>query len=240
MKRSRFFFFFTLIFSIFVLSFGLVLPGFGDVVKEAEKAFMDNKPKEAIPLLETAIHKEPQSAELYLYLGIAHEQLKQWDAAVQAYKKALPLEEKTGTLWYNIGNNYNRLGQIDQALDAYGKAIEAEKEMPGAYLNRANLLVKKENYEDAVADYRVYLSMKPNSSQKQNIEKMVSLLSEKIRVAERKRREEELRREEKEKQRKEMLDQVLNSLEESSEETKNISAGTGDVKEYEEDFDIVE
>ncbi len=213
---------------------------YSDVVEEATDAFMANKPKEAIPLLQTALEQEPKNEKLYMYLGIAHEQLEEWDAAVEAYQEGLSVGNDRATFYFNIGNNYVRLGEHEKAIEAYSSAIEAGDGMPAAYLNRANLRVRTESYQKAVADYRVYLSLEPDTPQKQNIEKMIDLLSEKLRITEKKRREEERRKKEEEQRQKELLDQVLNSLEESSGETKNLQAGTGEVKEYEEDFDIVE
>ena len=237
MKKNRFFHIAACAAALLLTS---VTVSHSDVVKEATDAFMANKPKEAIPLLRTAVEQEPENGELYLYLGIAHEQLEEWDAAVEAYQDGLSVGTDRATFYFNIGNNYARMGEHEKAIEAYGSAIEAGDGMPDAYLNRANLRVRTESYQKAVADYRLYLSLEPNTPQKQNIEKMIDLLSEKLRIAEKERREEERRKKEEERRQKELLDQVLSSLEESSGETKNLQAGTGEVKEYEEDFDIVE
>lgn len=235
MKIMRFFFF---LFLATLLS--VAAPASSDVVKEATDAFMNNKPKEAIPLLQAAIEEQPENEEIYFYLGVAYEQLEDWQSAAEIYREGLTLGKKESTFLFNMGNNYARMGQHQKALDAYTRAITRGGELPEAYLNRANLRVKIKDYQAAIADYRVYLSMKPNAPQKSNIEKMVSLLSDKLRTAEERRQEEERKQKEEEERKKQLLEQVLGSLEESSGETKNLSAGTGEVKEYEEDFDIVE
>jgi tetratricopeptide (TPR) repeat protein len=237
MKKNRFF---PTAICVTALFLTFLTPVCADVVEEATDAFMSNKPKEAIPLLRTALEEEPENGKLYMYLGIAHEQLEEWDAAVEAYQEGLSVGKDSAAFYFNIGNNYARMGEHEKAIEAYSSAIEAGDGMPAAYLNRANLRVKTESYQKAVADYRVYLSREPDTPQRQNIEKMIDLLSEKLRIAEKERREEERRKKEEERRQKELLDQVLNSLEESSGETKNLQAGTGEVKEYEEDFDIVE
>ena len=54
------------------------------------------------------------------------------------------------------------------------------------------------------------------------------------------RREAERRRQEEEERQKALLDSVLNSLQDSSEETRNMSGGSEDIQELEEDIDIVE
>ncbi len=214
-------------------------PLFSDVAKEATEVFMENRPEEAIHLLRTALEKEPENAELYMYLGIAYEQLGDWEAAVDAFEEGLSTGKKRASFLFNIANNYARLQRYEEAERSFSAAIEAGS-MAAAYLNRANLRVREEKFQAAVSDYRMYLSLRPKARQRDKIEEMISLLSKKLRVAEEQRRE-DARRQKEEKERQEaLLDQVLNSLEESSGETKNLSAGTGEVKEYEEDFDIVE
>ena len=235
MKIVRFFILFSLLF--FVASATMLS---SDVVEEATKAFMDDNPREAVPLLEAAVQQDPDNEKLYLYLGIAHEQLQEWESAAETYQKGLEIAGDRTTFLFNLGNNYTRMGEYEKAMDAYTRAIETGGETPPAYLNRANLRVRMEEYQAAVADYRIYLSLRPNTPQRESIERMISLLTDKLRAAEAQRREEERRKKEEERRRKELLDQVLSSLEESSEETKNLQAGTGDVKEYEEDFDIVD
>jgi tetratricopeptide (TPR) repeat protein len=192
-------------------------------------------------MLRAAIEQEPGRTELFLYLGVAYEQLGEYRQAVEAYRRGLTgAGGKKAALHHNIGTNYLRLGELESAEEHFTKALQEDGEYPPAYLNRANTRVKLEQYEKAVADYRLYLSVKPNTPQRGSIEQMIALLQDKQELAEAQRLAEEQKRKEEERKRKELLDQVLNSLEESGEETKNLSAGTGEVKEYEDSFDIVD
>ncbi|MFO7848908.1 MAG: tetratricopeptide repeat protein [Spirochaetia bacterium] len=235
MKKRRFLSFCGVLLTIFVI------PLFPDAVEEASELFMEDKPSEAIPLLQRALEEQPQDEDLYFYLGIAYEQLEEWESAVETYERGLSLGKKRSTFLFNLGNNYSRMGEQEEAIEAYTEAIEEdEDDTPEAYLNRANLMVKTGEYPSAIEDYRTYLSLKPDTDQKENINKMVSLLSDKMRAAEERRKEEERKRREREERQQELLSDVLNSLETSSSETRNLSAGTGEVKEYEEDFDIVD
>jgi len=203
--------------------------------------FMNNQPEQAAPLLQTALRQEPQNSKLYMYLAVCYEQMGDFEAAQQMYQDGLPYAgSKKALFYYNMGVNYQRLEQYDRAEQMYQQALQLNKDMAGAYLNRANLYVRKGQFNDAVTDYRVFLSLRPNSSQRDNIEQMIALLNKKVVEAERQRLEEERKRKEEERRQQELLEQVLGSLEESGEETTNLSAGTGEVKEYEQEFDIVE
>ena len=212
-----------------------------DLKEQALELFMDNKPAEALPIFETALRQYPDDAELYMYLATCYEQLGNIEASIRTYEQGLQYAgSKEAVFYYNMGNDYNRLDNFEQSLNMYTEALKKNQQLAPAYLNRANVYVRQAEYSQAVADYRVYLSMRPDSPQRENIEQMIDLLNNKIVLAERERQEEERRRLEEERRQQELLEQVLSSLEESGEETQNISAGTGEVKEYTEEFDIVD
>jgi len=216
-------------------------PAVLDLKEQAIELFMDNKPAEALPLFENALRQSPGDGELYMYLATCYEQMGNIEASIRTYEQGLKhAGSKEAFFYYNLGNNYNRLQNYEQSLNMYNQALRRNNQLGQAYLNRANVFVRQGEYSQAIADYRVYLTLEPDSSQRENIEKMISLLNNKIVLAERQRQEEERRRREEELRQQELLEQVLSSLEESGEETKNLSAGTGEVKEYSQDFDIVD
>lgn len=233
-----------LLFSVFLLLFGQFhaeAEDGPDIRKQAVELFMINKPVEAIPLLNNALQQHPDDPDLYMYLATSYEQIENYEAALRTCQDALSqVQGKKAVFHYNMGNIYQKMEEYDKAVESYGRAVALDPDLESAYLNRANVLVRNFRYDEALADYRLYLSLDPNTAQKDNIEKMISLLSEKIVTAEKARLEEERRRREEERRRQELLEQVLSSLEESGEETKNISAGTGEVKEYDQGFDIID
>lgn len=216
-------------------------PAVSNVKEEAVELFMENKPAEAAPMFETLLRQEPSNVDFYLYLATCYEQLGNINAALQTYEEGLSnTSGNKSKFYYNMGNLYQKKESYDQAVEMYDKALSADSSFSSAYLNRANVNVRQSDYSEAVADYRVFLSIEPNSPQRANIEKMISLLNNKILLAEQKRREEEQKRKEEEARQEELLKQVLDSLEKSGSETQNLSAGTGEVKEHQEEFDIVD
>jgi tetratricopeptide (TPR) repeat protein len=158
-------------------------------------------------------------------------------------------------MYFNLANNLRALDELEEAEKMYTRAAQVDDGFAGAYLNRANLRVRREEYQDAVDDYTVYLNLEPASSQRSQIEQLISILEQKaeekaIRQAEEERRrreaeerrraEEERRRREEEERRKALLDSVLNSLDSASEETENLSGGSEDIQEEEEELDIID
>jgi hypothetical protein len=103
--------------------------------------------------------------------------------------------------------------------------------MEVAYLNRANSRLELEEFQDARQDYIDYLRLDPDSPQRANIEKIIALLGQAIEEAERARQEELARQQA-------LLNEVLDTLNNASEDTRNLSAGSEEIQEEYEEIDI--
>jgi tetratricopeptide (TPR) repeat protein len=159
---------------------------------------MQNKPKEAAALLESALGQEPRNEKIYLYLGISYEQLGNRDKAISIMQRGLDFAAlHKDLLYFNIANNYYAKDDGEKAFEMYSRAIEANGSLNDAYLNRANTAVKLDKLEEALNDYRLYLVMEPDTPQRGQIERMIQLLenvqTERIVEAERLKAEEEER-----------------------------------------------
>ena len=252
--------------------------------EEGERLFLENKPAEALEMLEAALAEGSENEKLYLYLGIIYEQLGMHEKAVSIMEVGLKItEDRRDKFLFNIGNNLFAQDKKEQAEQRYSDAIDTNGSMAEAYLNRANTRVALEKYPGAVDDYTAYLSLRPSAPQKEKIEKMIDLLKQSIAAKQRKEREEELRRIEEERKRKEeeqrrleeererqeeearrkeeerkrkeeeerrkeeerrrqeaLLEEVLNSLESSSEDTTSKSADSEDIEDLDLDLELEE
>lgn len=235
---------------------GAAFAGAQSLFERGEDLFLRNKPQEAVPLLEQALEAEPQNATIYMYLGVAYEQLGRRDKAVEILRQGVETaREERDRMFLTMGNNLRFIEQYEGAERSYGEAISANSLYAPAYLARANLRVEMEKFEPAVEDYEIFLDLRPESEHRPEIERMIALLRDKVEEkarlaaeeAEEREREEELARREAERRRQEeeerqeaLLDSVLNSLQSGSEETQNLPGGSEDIQELEEDIDIVE
>ena len=117
------------------------------------------------------------------------------------------------------------------AEQMYSNALQINGALEVAYLNRANARLELEEFQEARQDYIDYLQLDPATHQRENIEKLIALLGQLIEEAERKRLE-ELERQ------KALLDEVLDTLKNASEDTRNLSAGSEEIQEEYEEIDI--
>ncbi|MBA7681303.1 hypothetical protein ES703_89641 [subsurface metagenome] len=202
--------------------------------KEGEELFLQDKPEQARTLLEEALNENPENENIYLYLSIVYEQLNDPQRSIQILKRGLSVATRhKDLLYYNLGNSLFKLLEYTLAEQMYSNALEANGQLEDAHLNRANARLELEDFPGARDDYIRYLKMAPDSPQREEIEELIRLLSEILDEAE------HLRQEEITKQ-KALMNEVLNSLKNASEDTRNLSAGTEQIEEYYEEIDILD
>jgi tetratricopeptide (TPR) repeat protein len=201
-------------------------------LQDGEKLFLQNRPKEAQPLLEQALYENPDDERLYLYLGIVYQQLGNPDKSIQVMRRGLAVAKGVrDLLYFNIGNNLFGQKEYTMAEQMYTNALESNRTLAAAYLNRANARLDLQNYPAARDDYVEYLRLDPATPQREPIEKLIALLGglldEQARL-----KQEELARQQA------LLNEVLNSLQNASEDTRNLSAGSENIEEQYDEVDI--
>jgi tetratricopeptide (TPR) repeat protein len=206
---------------------------------KGEALMMHNKPKDAVVFLENAAAEDPANLKTWLYLGIVYEQLNRFDEAIAAYRKILDKAgDLTASVAANLGNAYFRKGQTEFAEQFYTRALENNSVYAPAYLGRANTRVQSGALRDAVADYELYLTLAPSSSQRGEIERLITVIRTEFAAEERRRllAEEEARAEAERRQR--LLDEVAASLQSAADSSQGLSSGAENVESYEGEFEL--
>lgn len=216
---------------------------------EAEQLFLQNRPEEAAPRFERAIEENPEDTRLYHQLAAVYVQLDRIDDAEEILRRGLERGGDEHEFLFNLGTVAQRRGDSERALVRFTESIESHGEFAHPYRNRANLYVERGDYEDAIHDYETYLSLRSDSPNREDVERMIAALRSRIEEieAERQRQLEEERRlqaererrEQEERERREALrESVLRRLEESRQETDRSGGGEEDFESPEDDFDI--
>jgi len=200
---------------------------------------MQNKPQEAVRFLEFAVSEDPAHVQAFLYLGIAYQQIGRLDDAIETFRKILPRGgSETARIAFNLGNAHFSKGSFELARQYYSQAIEADPSYAAAYLNRANAHIKSGALSGAIADYEVYLSLEPNSPQREQVLRLISFVREEFAAEERRRvAAEEAARAEVDRRRR-LLEEVTESLQAAAEDSRGLSAGTEDLQDYESEFEL--
>lgn len=201
---------------------------------EAEKLFLENKPGEALPALEAALYEDPQNEKIYLYLGIVYAQLGDAEQSLQIMRRGLNVAQALkDRLYYNIANLLFQQRDYRLSEEMYSKALEANRQLGEGYLNRAQARMELQDYTNARTDYIQYLRLVPAAPQRPEIEKLIALLEQALAAA-------ELRQQQEFEQQQALLNSVLDSLKNASEDTRNLSAGSEEIEEEYEEIDITE
>lgn len=239
----------------------------GTVWDRAVEAIQYQRNEEAIPLLRVAVQQDPQhEVEATRLLAHALEQTGKVADAERVLRERLTEDtiqpQGRSVIAFDLAALLGRTDRKEEAREMYGVALAADGAFAPAYLNRANLRVETGLYGEAIGDYELFLALRPRSNQRPQVEEMIALLTEEL-EAERIRREEEERRlaaeeearraaeeerrerEEEERRRAEerrqqMLDSVLQSLGNVEDETESFELENEEIREYEEELDILD
>ncbi len=208
------------------------LPAASALFEKGSALFVQNKPAEARPLLEEALADDPSNETAYLYLGIVYQQLGDPDKAITVLKRGLNVATLHPDLFlYNIGNNFFARGEFTFAEESYTAAVTANRTLPAGYLNRANSRIKLENWDGALSDYQLFLQLAPQDPQRPQIEEVVRLLQQHIA------KQAALAQAEADRQ-KALLNDVLNSLTNASDDARNLRVENLEINDDVEDVDI--
>jgi tetratricopeptide (TPR) repeat protein len=193
--------------------------GFGasQFFDKGEQLFVQNRPREAQPLLENALGDDPANEKIYLYLGIIYQQLGDSQKAIDILKKGIEVSTTYRDLfYYNMGNDFYSRKDYADAEQMYSSALAANKDLAEAWINRANDRMQQQNLDGAIADYTVFLQLKPQDPRRPDIERLMALVrqaqddAEKTRLAEKARQQA-------------LMDEALKSLNNAGDATKNLS-----------------
>ncbi len=184
---------------------------------KGEALFVQNKPRDAQPLLESALNEDPSNEKIYLYLGIIYQQLGDPQKAIDILKRGLNVATSFKDLfYYNMGNDFFSRKEFAFAEEMYNSALAANKDLAKGYLNRAQARLQLQNYSGAVADYTLFLQLLPQDPQRPSIEKLIALLRQ-AQDDQEQARQAALARQQA------LMNEVLNSLNNAGEDTKNLS-----------------
>ena len=103
----------------------------------------------------------PNSVLLYNISGSTHTELRQFDLAIDNYKKALVIKPDYADAFCNIGIVQKKIGELDESILSYKKAIKFNPLHAVAYYNLGDALKGQGKLEEAVEVYNKAVAIKP-------------------------------------------------------------------------------
>ena len=216
-----------------------------DALTQGKKFLLNNQPDKAVPLFYKAASEGKNDPKINLYLGVCYISMGKYAEAEQQLLAGKSKDTAGAYLYsYNLGNVYFLQSRFTEAEEAYTAALAARRAYPPAVLNRANTYVKLEQYPQALEDYKFYLNLDPTTSQRQAIQRMVSLLESEQREAEMIRMQEEALKLAEEAERRaaeeryKKLQDEINTRLQSVDNASSLSVGSDETLDYSEDYHL--
>lgn len=238
----------TIILLMLISAIGLSASNF----ETGSNLFNDNKPTEAIPYLEKALYEDPNNPIIYEWLSLAYQQQEQYDRGLNILNTALEkgLGDRVAIL-NEIATIYTKKNNNTEAIKYFNMALATKPDDSFTLYKRGKTQQLIGNIPAALADYERFLVVDPKNEKSPEVARMIAALKDEILTKEIAAKQEEARKqaeaerlkeEERQKQiaaeqkrkddeaRKKVLDDIYASLNATSGEQTDLSAGTEEVK----------
>jgi tetratricopeptide (TPR) repeat protein len=126
----------------------------GPVVRQAQEDLKQGNYAAACQKLEKSIRTSPRNPSLWFLLGLGRSQLKEFDPAIEAFRKVIEIDSRYAPAYFNLGLLYGYKDDLNQALRMYRRGLEIEPGDLGGNQNYAYLLIRSQKYEEAIAPLR--------------------------------------------------------------------------------------
>ena len=97
--------------------------------------FTQRRLKQALSESSQMLEKFPKSVILFNIVGASNAELRQFDAAIESYKKALEIKPDYAEAYYNMGNALKDKDDPEAAIDSYKQALKIKPDYAEAYNN---------------------------------------------------------------------------------------------------------
>lgn len=134
---------------------------------------MTNDIKEQIKEFSELINRYPAVQEFYVYRSYLYEKTKQYQKAIEDYKKILPPQY----LNFDIAGICERNGLIKEAEKFYTQAINEDNKNIHKYFHRIYFYIRTKEIEKAIADCKTVLELSPKN---ETVKTLKRILTEEI------------------------------------------------------------
>jgi tetratricopeptide (TPR) repeat protein len=137
---------------------------------------LQGKPEESLRDSDRAIELDPDNGIAYANRGAGYAALGKHDAARVAFLRATQLAPSMANAYRGLAQAYLALNQPDQALPYAEKLLTLRSGNAVDVDARAQIFERLGRTEDAIADYRAALALKPDlPSSRQGLERLLAL-----------------------------------------------------------------
>lgn len=133
--------------------------------KQTDLLSQIGKNQTACELLEAALQREPDNAQLWGKYGQALRRMRRLDEALVAYSRAIDLDALDAWAWGGRGLTLGEFGKHGEALESFDKALALNQEDPWLWYNRAEELLALNRPHEALDSLQQALKRRPDHAE---------------------------------------------------------------------------
>ena len=104
---------------------------------------------------------EPQTSQLFSFLGDCFRNLRKNEKAIEAYEKAIQLDATNADAYWNLAILYQILGKSEQAIGELRKLSQIYPFNPGIRMQLGGMLFKSNRWDEAIDEYKKVTQLNP-------------------------------------------------------------------------------
>ena len=134
--------------------------------------------EKAEKILQRAVEIKPQNATAMIYLGEVYWRQKRNADAEQTLREGLKLDQKSWHGHFTLGRLYWDMGEVAKAGGPIGMTLQLKPELAEAHLLAGNILLRVNQRERALVEYREYLRLAPKGEFVGQVQELVRKVEE--------------------------------------------------------------
>jgi Flp pilus assembly protein TadD len=123
--------------------------------------------------IQRALEIKPDNSAAMIYLGEIYWRQKRYADAEQALRDGLKLDEKSWHGQFTLGRLYWDMGEVAKAGGPIGMTLQLKPELAEAHLLAGNILLRVNQRERALIEYREYLRLAPKGEFVAQVQELV-------------------------------------------------------------------
>lgn len=129
--------------------------------EQGVSSFESGEFEKAVAELEEAVEQDPNNSRAYLLLGRGYEGRGDLEQAEKAYKKTLDIDADQPEVLYYLAVIHKYLGETEEAVSELEQAKALRDGFIGARLLLADLYASEGRVDEALAEYKSLIELKP-------------------------------------------------------------------------------
>ena len=117
---------------------------------------------QAVMKLAEKVPEVEKDDQYYYRLGNSFYELKEFQKAIEAYRKAVKIKKNKWEAWGNLGSTYDKIGEYKKSINAYQKVIKFKPEDDTVQYNLGSVYDELKEFQKAIEAYQKAVELNPD------------------------------------------------------------------------------